>query len=153
MRDIAYVSALAGLIGAVVVDGLTLLQRVAGIPTQTPWGVGARIFLRADLARTTGGIVLGLFVSLAMSIAGAFLVALFLRAFGPEHAVLKGVFVLNALGFVTLGLFAPLVGIAPALRSDLTTNLVAVVNLSVLGAVQGSLVQRLFGRAIRVGQS
>lgn len=152
MRDIAYVSTLAGIIGAAVVDGLTLLQRAAGIPTQTPWGVGAQVFLRPELVRTPGGIVLGLLVSLAMSIAGAFLVALFLRGFGPEHAVLKGVLVLNALGFITLGFFAPLLRVAPALRGDLVTNFVAVVNLSVVGAVQGGLVRRLLGGTARAGR-
>ncbi|NLG83833.1 MAG: hypothetical protein GX493_04325 [Firmicutes bacterium] len=151
MRDIAYVSTLTGFIGAVVVDGLTFLQRAAGLPTQTPWGVGARVFLRPELARSPGGIVFGLRVSLAMSIAGAFFLALFLRGFGYDHAVLKGVLVLNALGFITLGLFGPLVGIAPLLRGDLVTNFVAVVNLSVLGAVQGGLVRRLLGGTVRAG--
>ncbi|MCL6614463.1 MAG: hypothetical protein K6U03_07615, partial [Firmicutes bacterium] len=138
--------------GAAVVNGLTFIERIAGIPTQTPWGVGARIFLRADLARTTGGVLLGLLVSLAMSIAGAFLVSLALRVFGLDYAPLKGILVLNALGFVTLGFFAPLLGIAPLLRGDLTTNFVAVVNLSVVGAVQGGLVQRLLGGTVRAGK-
>ena len=152
MRDIAYVSTLAGLAGAAAMDGLTFLQRAAGIPTQTPWGVGARVFLRPDLARGPGGVLLGLLVSLAMSIIGAFLVALFLRAFGTDHAALKGILVLDALGFITLGLFAPLIGIASSLRGDLVTNLVAVVNLTVLGAVQGGLVRRLFGGSISLGE-
>lgn len=153
MRDTIYVSTLAGLAGAAVVDGLTFIQRAAGIPTQTPWGVGAQVFLRADLARTTGGVLLGLLVSLTLSIAGAFLVSLALRVFGTDYAPLKGIITLNGLGFVTLGFFAPLLGIAPSLRGDLTTNFVAVVNLSILGAVQGGLVRRLLGRTVRAGQS
>lgn len=142
-RDTAYLATLAGAIGAVVVDGLTFLERLAGVPTRTPWEVGARVFLRPGLATSLGGIVFGLFISLAMSITGAFLLILFLRFCGEDHAVLKGVLVFNGLGLVTLGLLAPLLGIAPLLRGDLTTNFIAVTNLSVLGSVEGWLLQKL----------
>ena len=148
-KDTAYLATLAGAIGAVVVDGLTLLERLAGVPTRTPWEVGARVFLRSGLAKTAGGILFGLIISLAMSITGAFLLALFFQVFGEDHAVLKGVLVFNALGLVTLGLLAPILGIAPLLRGDLTTHFVAVINLSLLGAVEGGLMRRLRAGAPR----
>lgn len=52
MRDIAP-SLSTGLAGAVLVDGMTLIQRMFGVRTKTPWGVAAEIFLRPEAARTS----------------------------------------------------------------------------------------------------
>lgn len=146
MRDTAYVSAAAGLAGAAVVDGLTFLYRLFGIHTRTPWGVAAEVFLRPGLARSPAGVVLGLIVSAGLSIAAAFLICLLLRLTGRDYAVLKGVLVAETFGFVSLGLLAPLLGIAQGLKNDPVTYYVALVNLAALGAVQGWLAARLLGR-------
>lgn len=150
MRDAAYVSTVAGLAGGVVVNGLTYVQRMSGIRTMTPWGVAAKVFLRPDLAATAAGTILGLIVSMGMSVAAAFLVYLFLRLAGRDYALLKGVLIAESLGFGTLGLFPSLLGIAGELRSSPTTYFVALVNLAALGLTLGWLTARLMrGEKIR----
>ena len=122
MRDVAPVSLLTGLAGAAVVDGLTLLERLLGLQTQTPWGIAANIFLRPSAVHTTGGVILGVIGSIALSIALALAIYLFLRLSGLDYAPLKGVMAADALGFVSLGVLAPVLRIAPGLKSDLTTK-------------------------------
>lgn len=140
MRDVAPVSLLTGLAGAAVVDGLTLLERLLGLKTQTPWGIAADIFLRPVTAHTMGGVILGVIGSIALSVALALAIYLFLRLSGRDYAPLKGVLAAEALGFVTMGVLAPLLHIAPGLKGDLTTNYVALVNLAVLGLAEGYLI-------------
>ena len=52
----------------------------------------------------------------------------------------------EALGFVSLGVLAPVLHIAPGLKSDLTTNYVALVNLTILGLAEGYLIARMLGK-------
>lgn len=143
MRDIAPISMFAGLAGAAAVDGLTLLERVLGVRTRTPWGVAADIFLEPAQAHTAAGTVLGLVATVALSTAVAMLIYGFLRVSGHDYALLKGSMAALAVGFVTMGFFAPLLGIAPQIRGDLVSNYTALVNLTVLGAWQGWLIRRM----------
>lgn len=147
LRDIAPVSLIAGLAGAAAVDGLTLAERALGVRTLTPWGVAADIFLAPALARTAAGTVLGLVGTVALSTAVAMIIYGFLRVSGADFAALKGAMAANAVGFVTLGFFAPLLGIAPQIRGDLVTNYTALVNLTVLGLWQGWLIRRMLRSA------
>lgn len=147
LRDIAPVSLIAGLTGAAVVDGLTLAERALGVRTRTPWGVAADIFLEPALARTAAGTVLGLVITVALSTAVAMIIYGLLRVTGADYAALKGVMAANAMGFVTLGLLAPILGIAPQIRADLVSNYTALVNLAVLGLWQGWLIRRMLRSA------
>ncbi len=143
MRDIAIVSVWAGLAGAAVVNGVTLAERAAGLNTQTPWGVAADIFLVPAKAHTPAGTMLGLIASIVLSAGVAFLIHLFLKWSGMDYAPLKGLITALAIGFITMGFAAPLLKIAPGIRSDLVSNFAAFLNLSLLGLAEGYLVRRL----------
>ncbi|MHB8986873.1 MAG: hypothetical protein ACYC38_13280, partial [Eubacteriales bacterium] len=54
---------------------------------------------------------------------------------GYDFAVLKGIIATNAFGFVTMGLFMPLLRIAPQVQSNPVTNLLGFLNLTLMGII------------------
>lgn len=137
-----YYAFLAGLIGAIVVDGLTYLFLILGIKTSTPWEIAASVFLNTPLIYTLMGTIIGVIGTIALSTATSLLLAWLLSATGDKHAWLKGLITANALGFINLGLFMPLLNIWPQIRNEPATNFVALFILSVMGIILSLLLKK-----------
>ncbi|ATW27509.1 hypothetical protein [Candidatus Formimonas warabiya] len=133
---------ITGIIGAVIVDGLTYLCLQLGIATSTPWEIASSIFLNPPLIYTPSGIIIGFIGTIALSIATSLLISCILSATGFEYAWLKGIIAANALGFINLGLFMRLLNIWPQIRNEPATNFVALFCLSVLGIIQAILLKK-----------
>lgn len=140
--NLFYYSTLAGLIGAVLVNGLTYLFRLMGFYTSTPWQIAANIFLNPQYIHTTSGIILGFIATIALSTATALLISFVLKWSGYNMAWLKGAICTNVFGFITLGLFMNLLHIWPQIRNEPSTNMIALINLSIVGIVQAILLKR-----------
>jgi hypothetical protein len=140
--NLFYYSTLAGLLGAVLVNGLTYFFRWLGMPVSAPWEIAANVFLNPQYIHTTTGIIIGLTATAALSTAVALAISFVLKWTGDNMAWLKGVICANAFGFITLGLFMNLLQIWPQIRNEPGTNIAALINLSILGFVQALLLKR-----------
>lgn len=139
MRDSVLGVAVTGFVGAAAVDTLSFLSHRLGMNPKDSWEIAAEIFLRGVPARTPVGIILGLIATVGLSMAAAGLTLLLLRWTGTDFAWLKGTVGANVFGFVTLGLFMPLLHIWPAMRDYPLAYVAALINLSIMGLIQGLL--------------
>ncbi|WP_347487885.1 hypothetical protein ABDB91_11630 [Desulfoscipio sp. XC116] len=142
MQDVLIRSLAAGLVGALIVDGLTFAALLLGIPTSTPWEIAADVFLVSSIINSPLGLTLGLIGTFFLSTVSAALILLLMRITGGDHPALKGIAATYSIGFVTLGFFMPLLGIAPWVQREPVTYLVALFVFAVLGAVQGLLLAK-----------
>lgn len=142
LTDLFLIATFTGVIGGVIVDALTYLYVLIGIPTSTPWQIAADVFLDPPYLHTPSGIALGIIMTLALGIGTAFVVVLALKTTGREYAVLKGVLISNALSFINLGFTLPLLNIWPQIHREPITFYVAMVNLTILGVVLGYLIKK-----------
>ena len=140
--NLFYYSTLAGLIGALLVNGLTYFCRFVGVRVSTPWEIAASVFVNDRLIHSTAGIALGLAGSIALSTACALLIAFVLKWTGANKAWLKGIICADALGFITMGLFMRLLDIWPQIRDEPETNIEALFGLTMLGIVQAVLIKK-----------
>ena len=146
--NLFYYSTIAGLIGALLIDGLTYLYHLLGVKTSLPWEIAANVFLNPHLIHTPAGFIIGIIGTVALSTGTALLIAYILRWTGDNEAWLKGILSANAFGFVTLGLFMRLLNIWPQIRNEPVTNLVALLNLSILGLIQAWLLKHLLRKRL-----
>jgi hypothetical protein len=140
--NLFYYSTLAGLLGAVLINALTYILRWLGIQTSIPWEIAANVFLNPQYIYTTSGIIIGLTASVALSTATAMIISFVLKWTGYNMAWLKGIICTDAFGFTTLGLFMNFLHIWPQIRNEPGTNMVALINLTILGIVQAILLKR-----------
>ncbi|MBS4030124.1 MAG: hypothetical protein KGZ63_01690 [Clostridiales bacterium] len=139
MKDSIVQITIVGSIGGILLNGIMLLLLQLGIPAPRPWAVAADSFLQAPLVNTVAGTVLGLLSTVALSIATAFLILLVLNYTGDDFAILKGIIVIDAFVFATMGLFMPLLNIYPKFQVMPLTNLVAFTVMTVVGAVMAAV--------------
>jgi hypothetical protein len=137
MRDSIVGIAIGSLIGASVVDGFSLIFHLLGVSPSTAWEIGSEIFLRKNLVHSPSGIILGLVATVALSFGTATLALLILRWTGRDWAWLKGIIAAHAFSFIMVGLFMPLLGIAPSFRNYGPAHIGAFVNMTFLGLAQG----------------
>lgn len=137
MRDSIVGISVGSLIGAGIVNGSSLLFYLLGISPFTAWTVAAEIFLRKSLLYTPVGIIIGLIATVALSFGTAVLTLLIMRWTGKDWAWLKGIIAAHAFSFITVGLFMPLLGIAPSFRNYGLAHIGAFGNMTFLGLAQG----------------
>ncbi|CAA7603316.1 Hypothetical protein DEACI_4139 [Acididesulfobacillus acetoxydans] len=137
MRDSIVGIFIGSLIGAAVINGFSLLFYVLGISPFTAGAVAAEIFLRNNLVHTPSGIFIGLVATTALSFGTATLTWLILRWTGKDWAWLKGIIAAQAFTFLGVGLFMPLLGIAPSFRNYGLAHIAALANMIFLGLAQG----------------
>lgn len=135
MKDSVVQATVAGLVGAAVMNMIMFLLLIIGVRTTPPWEIAADVFLAADLINTTLGVVIGLVGTVALSIASAVIILLVFKLTGYDFAVLKGIIATNAFSFAMMGLFMPLLNIAPQIQKDALTNMLALSTLTVIGSV------------------
>lgn len=143
MKDSVVQVTTAGIIGAFVLDVIMYLVASLGVKTAVPWEVAADVFLTPGYVHTAAGTVLGLIGTAALNIAAAALTLILFKLTGFDHAVLKGVIITNAFGFITLGLFMPLLNIAPQIQQQPVTNYLALAVLTIIGSVNGYVLKKL----------
>ncbi|EEG76034.1 hypothetical protein [Dethiobacter alkaliphilus] len=142
MKDSVVQITVFGIIGTVIINALIYALQVMGVNVLAPWLISANVFLEPELAQTTLGIIIGLVGTGGLGIASAAIILLLLHWTGKDYAILKGIVGINAFSFITMGLFMPLLNIAPQVRADPLTNIVALSVLSVAGAIVGALLQQ-----------
>lgn len=135
MRDSIVRGTLAGLAGAVTMNIIMYIIIYLGVNTLHPWQIAADVFLTWGQVNTELGMIIGLISTLALSIATALFTVFVLEWTGYDFAVLKGIITTNAFGFVTMGLFMPLLRIAPQVQSNPVTNLLGFLNLTLMGII------------------
>jgi len=143
MRDSILICTILGVAGSVVMNVIMYLALLFGLPVTSPWEIAADIFLTSNLINSPLGIFIGLTGTVALSIVTAVLILTVLNLTGVDYSTLKGIVTANALGFVTMGLFMPLLKISPHVQSEPLTNILALINLSIMGALMGYFIKRL----------
>jgi hypothetical protein len=141
MKDSVVQVTVSGLIGALIINIIIYILQILEVNVLAPWLIAAKVFLIPDLATTTLGIIIGLIGTVGLSIASAIIILLILRWTGYDYAILKGIIGINAFSFITMGLFMPLLNIAPEVRSQPLTNIIALTVLALTGAVLGTLLK------------
>lgn len=142
MRDSILTCTVSGVIGDIVMNTLMYLALLSGLPVSAPWEIAADVFLETNLVKSPLGLFLGLTGTIALSIATAILILIVFKLTGSDYSILKGIITANAVGFVTMGLFMPLLRISPHVQSQPLTNLFALLNLSITGAVMGYIIKK-----------
>lgn len=135
MKDSILKATLTGIIGALITNTVMYVMILLGLKTATPWQVAADIFLTPSYINTASGVIIGLIGTVSLGITSAFLILLVLRWTGYDYAVLKGIITVNALNFITMGLFMPILKIAPQVQKQPTTLYLALFSLTLAGAV------------------
>ncbi len=142
MNDSVVKITVAGFIGAVIMNLFVYLVVLLGVNITFPWQIAADIFLATQYITSILGTILGLIGTLALNIAGAILVYMIFKFTGYDYATLKGVLALNGFSFISMGLFMPLLRIAPQVQNQPLTNIMALVTLTITGAVMGLFLRR-----------
>lgn len=150
MRDSVVQVTAAGFIGAVVMDVFMYLILLLGVKITSPWYVAADVFLTPKYINTISGVIIGLIGTLALSIAGAVIMYLIFKITGYDYAVLKGVLSVNAFTFVAMGLFMPLLKIAPQIQSQPVTNFLALLALTITGSVMAFVLKKFHEKDLAV---
>jgi len=143
MKDSVVKATVAGIIGAIIMDVVMYLFILLGVNTTAPWVIAADVFLTPDSIYTAPGLILGVVGTVALNVAAAALTLFLCKLTGFDYAVLKGILSTNAFGFVTIGLFMPLLKIAPQVQQQPVTNYLALLILSVIGAIQGYILKKM----------
>ncbi len=141
MKDSALQVTVTGIIGSIVIDLIMFLVLLSGVKVTPPWKIAANVFLTTEYLDTASGVILGLIGTIALGIASASLILLILKWTGYDYAVLKGILVTNAFGFLTMGLFMTLLKISPWIKSEIVTNYLALIVLTIAGAVMSTILK------------
>ncbi|MHB9095872.1 MAG: hypothetical protein ACYC21_14495 [Eubacteriales bacterium] len=148
MKDSALQVTVTGIIGSIVIDLIMFLVLLSGVKVTPPWEIAANVFLTTKYLDTASGVILGLIGTIALGIASASLILLILKWTGYDYAVLKGILVTNAFGFLTMGLFMTLLKISPWIKSETVTNYLALIVLTIAGAVMSTIL-KIYGVRIQ----
>ncbi|MFZ3101023.1 MAG: hypothetical protein WA131_11890 [Desulfitobacteriaceae bacterium] len=149
MKDSIGAATVAGIIGAVLMDFLVYALMILGIPIITPWNIAADVFLKWDVINSDLGLLLGVIGTIALGVTTAILIVLLIKLTGKDFAILKGIVTANAIGFGAMGLFMPLLNIAPQIQSQPLTNLLSVALLTISGATMSYILNK-YGKFLRV---
>ncbi len=142
MKDSVVQVTITGIIGAFIINATIYILQILGVNVLAPWLIAANVFLVPDLAATTLGMIIGLVGTVGLSIASAIVILLIFNWTGYDYAILKGIIGMNAFSFATMGLLMPLLNIAPEVRSQPLTNIIALAVLTMTGAILGALLKR-----------
>lgn len=143
MKDSVVQVTIAGIIGAIIMDAVMYLLILLGVNTAAPWEVAADVFLTPGSINTASGVILGLIGTIALNVVAAALTLFLCKLTGFDHAVLKGIIAINAFGFITIGLFMPLLKIAPQVQQQPLTNYLALLILSIIGGIQAYILKKM----------
>ena len=143
MKDSVVQVTFAGIIGAVVMDLIMYLVILLGVTTTAPWVIAAYVFLTPGHVYTVSGTIIGLIGTVALNVAAAALTLLLCKLTGFDYAVFKGIITINAFSFITMGLFMPLLNIAPQIRQQPVTNYLALLVLSIIGGIEAYILKKL----------
>lgn len=142
MKDPIGAATIAGIIGSIIMDFLVYILIALGIPMTSPWNISADVFLNWSLVNTPIGIFLGIVGTMALGIGTTILLVIVMKMTGKDFAVLKGIIVANAVGFASMGLFMPLLNIAPQIQSQPLTNLFALIILTIFGVTTSFILNK-----------
>lgn len=142
MKDPIGAAAIAGIIGTIIMDFLSYILIVLGIPMTSPWNIATDVFLSWSQVNSPIGIFLGIVGTTALGIGTAILLVIVMKMTGKDFAVLKGIIVANAVGFASMGLFMPLLNIAPQIQSQPLTNLFALIILTIFGVIVSFILKK-----------
>ncbi|MEL7567974.1 MAG: hypothetical protein AAGU27_24285 [Dehalobacterium sp.] len=135
MKDSIGTATIVGIIGTIIMDSLSYILIALGIPMTSPWNIAADVFLSWSQVNSPIGIFLGIVGTMALGIGTTILLVIVMKMTGKDFAILKGVVVANAVGFASMGLFMPLLNIAPQIQSQSLTNLFALIILTIFGVI------------------
>lgn len=142
MRDSILICTILGVIGSILINTIMYLALLSGLSVTPPWEIAADVFLESNLVNSPLGLLIGLTGTIALSITTAILILIVFNLTGSDYSILKGIVTANALGFVTMGLFMPLLKISPNVQSQPLTNIFALLNLSIIGAVMSYIIKK-----------
>ncbi|GAW91348.1 hypothetical protein [Calderihabitans maritimus] len=145
MKDTFLVGSLAGIIGTLAMDLLSVVATLLKIPHSTAIGVAADIFLVRQLLGTPAAWLIGIAGHLVIGMVGGIFTAYLLRYTGRDYAIFKGILLAWIIGMGTVGFVMPLLKISPQIQREAFTNLFAVVSLAVYGGITAYLIAR-FGK-------
>lgn len=143
MKDSVVQVTFAGIIGALVMDLIMYLVILLGVRTTGPWVIAADVFLTPDYVYSVSGTIIGLIGTVALNVTAAAMILLLCKLTGFDYAVLKGILTVNAFSFITMGLFMPLLNIAPQIRQQPVTNYLALLVLSIIGGIEAYILKKL----------
>ncbi|OCZ49864.1 hypothetical protein [Dehalobacter sp. TeCB1] len=142
MKDPIGAATIAGIIGTIIMDFLSYILIVLGIPMTSPWNIAADVFLSWSQVNSPIGIFLGIVGTAALGIGTAILLVIVMKMTGKDFTVLKGIIVATAVGFASMGLFMPLLNIAPQIQSQPLTNLFALIILTIFGVIVSFILKK-----------
>jgi hypothetical protein len=142
MRDTITIGTIAGLVATMVMSLFNFLIRLLGFEFINTWETAANIFLIPSLIHTPIGYFIGWVAQFILGSIFGLVVAFTLRVTGKDFYLLKGIGVGALVWMVSIGFFMRLLHIKIGGRSDLFTNLLAVVQFNIMGIITSTIVNK-----------
>ncbi len=139
--DFYFAGVIIGAVTGILFDLAVLLFIWAGVKMRTPWTDMAELLFNPPQVYTWSARLLGVIISLGVSITNGILIALLLRLTGRDYIYVKSVSVILATGFFAFTVLYPALGLK-FLQRSLATNYVGLLLFTLFGLLNGYLFKR-----------
>lgn len=145
MKDALTIGAIAGTIGILIIQGISMVLAWLGIIEMTILDVAALLFLNEAQANTAAGMMVGFITHLLTGATGGVILAYIIKFTGDDYYWVKGLALGGIMNLGFMGFAVTLLGIAPEMRTDAVTMLVHIIEQFIFGLISAYIIVK-FGR-------
>ena len=142
MKDTLTISTIAGIISTVVMHLLSMIWKAFGLIKVTSLQTSAAIFLSWNQVNTTTGYIVGVISHLIIGVAGAVLLAYFIKFSGKDYYWLKGLALAGLMSIFGMGFIVRLLEIVPQMKNDSLTTLLHILNFVIYGLLSSYIIAK-----------
>lgn len=135
--DAITIGTIGGIAGSIVMTLLNWLLLWSGVHFTPPWEVSGNILLNTDVLYTPAGTCIGYLVQFLLGAGLGLIVAVIIKSTGKDYYWVKALGVAALFFIGNTGIMQRLADIAPWMRSEISSTLIALLNLSIIGFCSG----------------
>jgi len=141
-NDTITIGAISGSIASVIMTVIDWIINIFGVVFTPPWVVSGHILLNTDVLYTTIGILLGLVIQFMLGAGFGVIIAVVIRVTGKDYYIIKGLGVGSLFFIGNTGIMQSVGNIAPWMRSELSSTIIALINFFVLSTVSAIIIAK-----------
>jgi len=141
-NDTITIGVISGSIASVIMTVIDWMINFSGVVFTPPWVVSGHILLNTDVLYTTIGILLGLVIQFMLGAGFGVIIAVVIRLTGKDYYILKGLGVGSLFFIGNTGIMQSVGNIAPWMRNELLSTIIALINFFILGTVSSFIIAR-----------
>jgi hypothetical protein len=143
-NDTITIGTISGIIAAIVMTLIDWILLLSGIQFTPPWVVAGNILLNTDVLYTPAGILIGYIVQFLLGSGLGVIVTIVIKLTGKDYYLIKGLGVSSLFYIGSTGIMQTLVNIAPWMRSEISSTLMALINFIVLGVLSSLIIAKYY---------